>query len=351
MTTILALVFALALMPRVASAQADHLQCFKIKDNAVKATYTANLTPTDNTFAAATGCRIKVPAKLLCVDTQKTNVTPPPPGAAAGAPAQKYLCYKAKCPKAPATTTIQDQFGTHQVTVKTTSLLCAPEPAPTTTTTTTSTTTTTGCANIDNDMDGFFAPPCGIDCDDNNPNVNPVATITCGVGACQNTVPSCAGFVPNTCTPNPPSTEQCQNGIDDDCDGLVDEQPCTCASAAQCPPVANGFPQCQAGQCTFFCAMGFSDCNAFAGDGCEVNTQTDPNNCSACGNVCVLPNATEGCSNGTCTIQFCDAGYGNCNGMPADGCEVFLPNNPNHCGACNVACPPSFPTCNGNMCQ
>jgi len=138
-------VVVLASMPGSGwGAVPDHLQCFNIKDTTAKATYTANLTPTDNTFPVANGCVVRVPAKLLCVDVAKTIVPPPtPPGAGPGLPAQKYLCYKVKCPKATPTATIQDQFGTHQVTVKGTSLLCAPEPAPTTTTSTTTTTTST----------------------------------------------------------------------------------------------------------------------------------------------------------------------------------------------------------------
>ena len=147
-------VVVLASMPGSGwGAVPDHLQCFNIKDTTAKATYTANLTPTDNTFPVANGCVVRVPAKLLCVDVAKTIVPPPtPPGAGPGLPAQKYLCYKVKCPKATPTATIQDQFGTHQVTVKGTSLLCAPEPAPTTTTTSTSTTTTTTmtCSTVTN---------------------------------------------------------------------------------------------------------------------------------------------------------------------------------------------------------
>jgi hypothetical protein len=45
--------------------------------------------------------------------------------------------------------------------------------------------------------------------------------IVCGVGACRRTV-GCIDGVPQTCTPGSPTTEVC-NGMDDDCDGLVDE--------------------------------------------------------------------------------------------------------------------------------
>ena len=46
--------------------------------------------------------------------------------------------------------------------------------------------------------------------------------VSCGIGACRRTVDACAGGVPQECVPGQPSPEIC-NGVDDDCDGLVDE--------------------------------------------------------------------------------------------------------------------------------
>jgi hypothetical protein len=46
-------------------------------------------------------------------------------------------------------------------------------------------------------------------------------SVTCGVGACQRTV-ACGGGTPQTCVPGTPGLEVC-NGIDDDCDGQIDE--------------------------------------------------------------------------------------------------------------------------------
>jgi hypothetical protein len=42
------------------------------------------------------------------------------------------------------------------------------------------------------------------------------------VGACQRTVDACVDELPQACVPGDPTPEIC-NGLDDDCDGLVDE--------------------------------------------------------------------------------------------------------------------------------
>ena len=117
------------LLASEAGAQADHLHCFKIKDATAKTLYTADLVPGGGSFPTAVGCRITVPAKQLCIDVEKTNVAPAPPGGFPGAPSQKYLCYKVKCPKPELATIATDQFGTHSVTLKSSSMVCAPAPA------------------------------------------------------------------------------------------------------------------------------------------------------------------------------------------------------------------------------
>ncbi|HRI69499.1 MAG TPA: MopE-related protein, partial [Polyangium sp.] len=90
----------------------------------------------------------------------------------------------------------------------------------------------------------------GLDDDCNGTVDNGIAPLNCGVGACAVTAPGCVNGTPGTCTPGQPNTETC-NGIDDDCNGTVDNgiAPLNCgvgACAVTAPGCVNGMP----GTCT-----------------------------------------------------------------------------------------------------
>jgi len=316
----IALVFAAA--PVLAQ---DHQHCFKIKDTAAVVAYSADLVPSDPAFATATGCQIKVPAKLLCIDVDKTNVSPIPPGAAPGRTAQKSLCYKVKCPRFAAFAYgALDQFGSRNVTVKKSGYLCAPIPEPgvsTTTSTTTTTTTPSGCLSA-------------IDC----PSL-PNANMACVGGSCQ--IDSCL-----------PSYADCNFVEADGCEIDLNSDPNNCNACGNvCPSVANSTTGCSDGGCVLTCDPGFGNCNDISADGCEVNLATATAHCGSCGVMCPAPpNATAQCSVSACGIGSCNPGFADCDSSPANGCEINTTADPSNCGGCGLVCSGGTPNCSAGTC-
>ena len=317
------LAFSVALLPSPVAAQADHLQCFKIKDTTAKTSYIADLTPSDPNFPAATGCTVRVPPRLLCVDVVKSNVVPLPVGAPAGAPTHKFLCYKVKCLKAQPTATVQDQFGTHAVTVKSTSLLCAPVPVPTTTTTTTSTTTST-------------TRPGGCQTNNQCPGA-PNATGLCQAGMC--TISCNSGFA------------NCNANNADGCEVSTQNDASNCGGCGlMCPTPSNSTPTCSMAMCGIACTSPFLNCDGMNGNGCEVNPTSDASNCGGCGTVCApAQNAAPMCSSSQCTF-VCNPGFADCDTLPGNGCEVNTTNDNVNCGNCGVVCGGGTPNCVSGTC-
>jgi hypothetical protein len=68
-----------------------------------------------------------------------------------------------------------------------------------------------------------------------------------------------------------------------------------------------------------------NDCNgAIDGPGSETS--------------CNLPNAIAQCTGGSCAIAGCAPGFGDCDTLPADGCESDLSSDASHCGTCAISC-------------
>lgn len=138
-----------------------------------------------------------------------------------------------------------------------------------------------------------------------------------------------------------PGWGNCNPQVADGCETDIKSNLANCGSCGTvCPAPANMNSSCSAGVCsTGACLSGWGDCNNNPVDGCETGTTNDLSNCGTCGNTCLpIANGNPTCSNSICAVSSCNAGFGNCNGIYADGCEINLGSSASNCGACGVVC-------------
>jgi Sulfatase-modifying factor enzyme 1/Putative metal-binding motif len=175
------------------------------------------------------------------------------------------------------------------------------------------------CNNVDDDCDGMV--------DDGNPGGgSPCGTAEgdCveGRNMCVNGQIQCVGSTG-------PTSETCDNR-DNDCDGMVDEG--NPGGGAEC---GSGMGVCTVGH--ILCSGGVlrcegassptlercdgldNDCDGLTDE--DFNLQSDRNNCGMCGRVCMAANAVPKCTTGQCGIAFCLTDYWNNDGNAANGCE------------------------------
>jgi len=142
----------------------------------------------------------------------------------------------------------------------------------------------------------------------------------------------------------------CDGDASNGCEVDLQRDPVHCGACGTRCAAANATLACTAGACTLTaCADGFADCNGSPADGCEVDTRVNAAHCGACRRACTLNNAATVCMEGVCRLAACNANYGDCDGDPSNGCEVLLTSNVAHCGACRRACA-AGQSCSSNNC-
>lgn len=125
-----------------------------------------------------------------------------------------------------------------------------------------------------------------------------------------------------------------------------------------CGVVCGANEKCSQGKCSS-CKAGEVACQLGDGlVGCFLLT-SDPNNCGGCGYACPKaegpeffgpgPHAQTACTEGVCGYS-CDSGYADCDGELANGCEVNIRLDPEHCGGCNQRCPLAGQACVEGQC-
>lgn len=241
------------------------------------------------------------------------------------------------------------------------------------------------CTNVRIDVENCGA--CGMACNEGQGQ-------TCVRGACQGggtnppTPPVCAAGRGN-CDGNDANGCETDTNTVSNCGrcGAVCAQGQICSTGRCTTPspttrcgdsICNGSEVCSTcsadcGACAPVCAPGTGNCDGNAANGCEVNTNLDPNNCGRCGNrctgicmsgSCINPptgprcgdaacNGTEICSScpsdcGACR-PMCAPGTSNCDGNDANGCEVTLATDRSNCGMCGIRCT-STETCSAGRC-
>ena len=140
-----------------------------------------------------------------------------------------------------------------------------------------------------------------------------------------------AGLPSNACSCSATGDDVC-DGVDNDCDGVVDAPALadlTCPAGNRC---AGGTCACSESLCSAITA------HACCGDAC-VDTSTDSKNCGVCAHGC---RATEVCTSGSCACEgvltFCAA---------ANRC-LDLRSDSENCGSCGHVCTNGFCVAEGN---
>jgi len=111
-----------------------------------------------------------------------------------------------------------------------------------------------------------------------------------------------------------------------------------CGSCGNVCGTAHAGPHCDMGVCKLTCASGYGDCDGVATNGCEVELDSNAAHCGECGTTCAAANTMGACIHGGCASGVCGTGFGDCDHTPVNGCETDLRSSVDHCGKCSTPC-------------
>lgn len=292
----------------------DHLACFKVKTAESFDAATVDLEAALPGFDL-TGCKVSKKATQYCVPVTKTvtNLEGGTPVVVDGdTQVRQRLCYKIRCETfSPQVADATDQFGTHTMEVGKAVTVCTPAvpgDGPTTTT------TLPPCVDADGDTYGTDCP-AGADCNDANGAVHPGATELCnGIdddcdasldesdpaagGVCSTGIPGVCSAGTTVCSSgalscvqNTPSGTELCNGVDDDCDGFLDESDPSVGAAC-----STGIPG--------VCSAGTISCSS-AALVCAQDTPSGTESCNGLDDDCDgLQDESDPLLGGACTTGF-----------------------------------------------